>query len=438
MKRYCLINEIGSIKFKKQDSKEYYDIDLCQLIEKILDDCGVSVKIGDDEIKYWFKGVSTEDVRVELKWMLFSNEFILDILDEVYLTAIYLAQEKTEFINEDTKEYNNKIRETIQNRKRGAKKEVPFDLDEYLRVDEQTSANKLMVSKFGLGIVRFWFYSKEFRNLFSRNEKDLSKYETKKIVEMIEKNKNFFGETDYILLERMLGIILLFNFQEWLFRYWTSEELDFEKIIEQVMKYHGEYSRCLALQIIGCNRKNLKVSLDVEKEEKGFIDAYAYYLDEFAVKYNEVYKKMVSGVLRWYGTNYSLETTIELVKKKRNQMKMICFPTMCGTNIERNRVKNDAEWIINKCMEIIMRPEKEKMERRDMIENLTNYLENRRCQYNRLLFFYFEQVNGKDIEWNWEGLKSILLQETILEKMQREIIEGNKERNNKQIRNGSI
>ena len=135
MKRYCCVTEDDEIRFQKNVDDRCYDVNFPWLVEEqvSLQEEEVRKQIDEGNLestlefgKFGRTYTIAERFDEEIKKLPESYEFMMDIYNEIYLSVVYLKQEKENFYieekNSEDTGLNNSIKNTIDNRKRGCKK----------------------------------------------------------------------------------------------------------------------------------------------------------------------------------------------------------------------------------------------------------------------------------------------------------------------------
>ena len=93
MKRYCLVKNKNDFSFQTGESDMSYDVYLPNVINQVKTE-PYSLK-SIDGISKWIHGANWEvEVDYRLTQIKYTSEFMLDILNEVYLSLIYLEGKK--------------------------------------------------------------------------------------------------------------------------------------------------------------------------------------------------------------------------------------------------------------------------------------------------------------------------------------------------------
>lgn len=430
MKRYCILNTTDKCKFQSEDIDVYYSIDLDSLIQaNMISTSQYDIKAVQELIE---NNLTCRQIESDIRKIPFFDCFKLDIINEIYLAMICMKNEKAKFYLGDD-DIDAKMRETVGNRSRKTDKCKPFfDIQEY-----KSTSKEMEVPKFGLALIRFWFWSKEFRNLLLKRERATDIYETNTIIKNIEENKlfneknSYISEIDAILLERILGVSLEFAFNRNIYeiekdaqgKLELGEDKELINLMENIQQYHGEYSRIAISQLIGINLWNLK-RVHRKKTGKKAIEECAMYVKEYAKEYNQIYTTVCEKMIEEYSKRYSLETAIKRLedKKKIIELSYIGIANGFTEQMRRNDMEELSKIIIKNVYD-------EKVGIRDnAISVLTEFLLRFKGTEGKVKRLYFE--NDKN-SWQRDLIKEEFSSDTLLKKVQKVIIEGNLRRYNK-------
>ena len=360
MKRYCLVNDKSSYSFQEKDLDFCYDINFKSLVDWVTPP---ELKEITDRI---MQSMYINDPRKRMEFYLeqlpYYSEFRLDILNEVYLSLEYLEDDKTELLSEgdnDIQEFSEKIKAGIQSIKRW-EEHCPnkiLDIDTYLQQTEGKRMNLRKIPMFGSGVMKLWLASEEFRKVLNKNcaIKNCKADEIIKIIEKAEKSEeselsnlkitlstdkklsnkeedNYKGvlkysTTDAIILERILGLSELREFQDYVVPQLKGNENGVSDLLKSIRQYHGEYVRCFLIRLIGCclyecGHKNRPY------DENDILKEYKLKIDRHRDAYNEIYLTTHNQMLKKYGKNCSLQTTKKLVKKNIQWTKKMFWLSM--------------------------------------------------------------------------------------------------------------
>lgn len=365
MKRYCLVDDKSNYEFQKKDLDSCYDINFERLLNKTI----------PQEFEYTWERmvapISVSNLRARTEFYLeqlpYYGEFRLDILNEVYLSLEYLEDDKIELLSDgdiDAQEFSEKIKDGIRSVKKdkGTRSNGIMDIDTYL---EQTKGTRRFrkIPKFGSGVMKLWLGSKEFRTVLNETWGTTEKYKMDEIIKVIEKaekteksmmsgvkitlskggkelspklpNKDEevdyrgvleYSHTDAIILERILGIAELREFQEYVAPQLNGNENCISDLLKSITQYHGEYTRCFLIRLLGCclhecGGSNLYDKNDILKGQRLIIDRNRDI-------YNKIYLTMHNQILKKYGKNYTLQTTKQLVEENIQWTKKMFYLTM--------------------------------------------------------------------------------------------------------------
>ena len=349
MKRYCLVDDKSNYGFQKKDLDSCYDISFKRLLDQTI----------PPQFKWTIESsvrsmfVNNPGGRMEfyLSYLPYSGEFRLDILNELYLSIEYLEDDKIELLSDednDTREFSEKIRAGIGSarREKGIHYNRILDIDTYLEQTKGTNMSFRKIPKFGSGVMKLWLGSKDLKTLLNETTGTYKKYRIDEIIKIVEKNEKKeksktsglkvtvltdkkspkineeldykgvleYSRTDAIILERILGISELREFQEYVAPQLKGNENGISDLLQSIRQYHGEYVRCYLIRLIGCclYERGHKNRLNDENE---ILVGYKLKIDRYRDVYNEIYVTMHNQILKRYGKNYTLQTAKKLIEE---------------------------------------------------------------------------------------------------------------------------
>ena len=349
MKRYCLVDDKSNYGFQKSDLDSCYDISFKRLLDQTI----------PPQFKWTIESsvrsmfVNNPGGRMEfyLSYLPYSGEFRLDILNELYLSIEYLEDDKIELLSDednDTREFSEKIRAGIGSarREKGIHYNRILDIDTYLEQTKGTNMSFRKIPKFGSGVMKLWLGSKDLKTLLNETTGTYKKYRIDEIIKIVEKNEKKeksktsglkvtvltdkkspkineeldykgvleYSRTDAIILERILGISELREFQEYVAPQLKGNENGISDLLQSIRQYHGEYVRCYLIRLIGCclYERGHKNRLNDENE---ILVGYKLKIDRYRDVYNEIYVTMHNQILKRYGKNYTLQTAKKLIEE---------------------------------------------------------------------------------------------------------------------------
>ena len=349
MKRYCLVDDKSNYGFQKSDLDSCYDISFKRLLDQTI----------PPQFKWTIESsvrsmfVNNPGGRMEfyLSYLPYSGEFRLDILNELYLSIEYLEDDKIELLSDednDTREFSEKIRAGIGSarREKGIHYNRILDIDTYLEQTKGTNMSFRKIPKFGSGVMKLWLGSKDLKTLLNETTGTYKKYRIDEIIKIVEKNEKKeksktsglkvtvltdkkspkineeldykgvleYSRTDAIILERILGISELREFQEYVAPQLKGNENGISDLLQSIRQYHGEYVRCYLIRLIGCclYERGHKNRLNDENE---ILVGYKLKIDRYRDAYNEIYVTMHNQILKRYGKNYTLQTAKKLIEE---------------------------------------------------------------------------------------------------------------------------
>ena len=356
MKRYCCVTEDDEIRFQKNVDDRCYDVNFPWLVEEqvSLQEEEVRKQIDEGNLestlefgKFGRTYTIAERFDEEIKKLPESYEFMMDIYNEIYLSVVYLKQEKENFYieekNSEDTGLNNSIKNTIDNRKRGCKKGTEYD-DFIFDITPYTSAAKnAKIPCFGSGVAKAWLCSKSIKNLFSavKSESESEKYDLQVIIDnfdVVEKGEKSkaslknpekettgksgikFTRVDKILLERITGVSLGIEAQE--FTYKKKIETgttEFPNFIKVLMGFNGEYSRRAIMQIVVLKFSEIKG--DELLNRNRLLNIYRSVLEKYCKLYNNIYVNVAKELMKKYGKAFSLDGLEKMLEKKLDEIR---------------------------------------------------------------------------------------------------------------------
>lgn len=356
MKRYCCVTEADKIRFQKNVKDWCYDVNFFQLVfEQILlqeEEEEKQISEGNYESVLELNKLGNaytiaNNFLKKIKCLPNSYEFMLDIYNEIYLSVVYLKQEKENFYIEEKNSENDglniSIKNTIDTRKRGCKKGTPYD-DFIFDIAPYTSAAKNeKIPCFGSGVAKAWLSSRSIKGLFSdvKSESESEKYDLPVIIDNFDaaekgekpkislKNPNSetkgktgikFTRIDKILLERITGVSLGIEAQE--FAYCEKIETgttEFPCFIKALMGFHGEYSRRAIMQILMLDFSARRG--DELLDRKKVLNIYRIVLEKYCKSYNDIYMNVVKSLMKKYSKVYSLDGLEKMIVKKMDEIR---------------------------------------------------------------------------------------------------------------------
>lgn len=373
MRRYCLIKDIEADSFPEEDKENYIDISIAEIIQHIVESREQVKNIfpEDYEARIRINGffgnyTSVNEIDVPLdqateqrllieneelvkSWrnIFYSIEYELDILDDIYLILSYLQNEEEKLFFEENPDINDKMKETIKNVKKSEKN----GLNRYAYIFDVNRINSvrkdLKISKCGSGIVRLWLFDKKFRNLFVKTETSYEKYRPREIYSTLENDKKLgieCNKSDFIIMEKLLGIRLENTLYDYIICLLESKEnTEFlQLLIDELMKYNGERSRCVIIQYIGFALYALKIS-DKKYNEIDRISIYKILIQIFRKEFNDVYMKTVSDVLEEYKKYFSITTCKQKVLEKIKILSQLGRPLYLSNPVYQSIIKKQND-----------------------------------------------------------------------------------------------
>lgn len=119
MKRFCLANNKQDIVFQEKDSDFAYDIDIRSIILR-----GESQTFNpsfNGFMKFMNGEIWNEEIRYRLSQIKYTSEFMMDMMNEIYLSLNYLEKKKVKlYLNGKSYEeqgFDAKMKDTIKNKR---------------------------------------------------------------------------------------------------------------------------------------------------------------------------------------------------------------------------------------------------------------------------------------------------------------------------------
>lgn len=321
MKRYCLF-QCEKKDFKK--SNKNLEIDLEKII--LAKEQNLSNEENKQRLECWLHGNSLNEY--EMKNILFqtpnSTEYRLDILLDTYIILKEALNHKVVF-------YDNSWEGESENR---SVSEKYLNLTNFIYNfnNKRTNVNQIFdvsevregkinaeVSDYGIGIQRLWYLSKKFRNIFTVTQSNF-KYE-KNVISLINqensKIKNEFHIDDKIILEKLIGRHSAYYYS----KIWEVKDENKRKLLEEVMKLKGEYSRCGIIKTIYSffiiNAIKFNMANDVIQM---LINTIQKELNDYNIKYINIVQTYITELQKKYLLDEALqkvEENIKIIEKTR-------------------------------------------------------------------------------------------------------------------------
>lgn len=351
MKRYCFFTDFDEFIFQGENL-DYESDNQNQKFGEILSyNKKKSLTVRKSNKRVFFSGYeklpydlqsNIEDLQLFLQNEIFhTNEFDLDMLEETRLMLSCMSQEKVkqfdieipECIYNDTgklcirdKTEQNCIYEAVINRmkdninntmKKNSKEEVSIFCYSSL-----STSKKKKIDSFGSGIYRFWFYSREFRNLVVETDGN-TKYEIKHILEIIddaEKKGIVFDSDDAVILEKLLGIQTGILFYRYILadrmndQGKISYESEMKDLLHCILDYEGQHIKWVLIRYIG-NILNV-FAIHGKNNLKEYIEPLIKILNQNSKNYNKTYEVWLSDILKNIAGQFTIKTAKELIESE--------------------------------------------------------------------------------------------------------------------------
>lgn len=306
MKRYCVGKIYSQTDFRCEETESFTDVNLDRLIKK-----------------QWVE-LSEQNEQLNSRLIadiLFSDEYKLDIWNEIYLKLLAVSGEKRELF--PTMRCNNenqidRMKNTINNRK---KKDKEYTVDLIFSMDRIKSVRKdAEIDEFGSDIIRLWLSESEFRALFIDTEVRFDKYDPNDILKII--NNKINREESYIIIEKILGLELGFYLQLCITEQIKEIEYEqIEKIIDSLIQLDGVNSRLLFLydmRIRLCTTKYIEEKLKC-------VSSFLECIEQSVPLIQKIYISVINVIMEEYVREYSYKTAFKIVKEKKEQYERLSY-----------------------------------------------------------------------------------------------------------------
>ena len=451
MKRYCMVKDKNEFAFSKNDSDFSYDVNVGNVIGQ------QEANPYPTTIDCWFDFLKSKNIYKEVKYELTkikeTSEFLMDIINEVYLSLDYLENKSVKLflkkgsgLNDEINEAMNITRKNIISGKSVKQKDFIFDIDTYLGSrDKGQTLDEMEIPEFGNGVVKLWLSSANIRRILGNRGKINEKHKIEKILNEIESKKQKginFSDIDAIILERLFGVSLEQNLEN-VIRYklikdkkvdeerWDEKismlerkykELKIDDLIKAVMKYHGEYVRSYLVQMLAGNINNIQLRKEA-CDEKELIKKYTKYLEEYADKYNTMYKTVHDKVLKKYGELYSVKAAKQIVQQKRIIAKKMLYPTMLTLPCVKPRIKENIRVDVERLIQEVDFVQDPVTVPQNKIAKLVDKMIEGEYRIHRMSSFYFEYER-----YSLKRPRVLSELASISQSIEKTIIEGNRSR----------
>lgn len=421
MKRYCLVKNKNDFSFQTGESDMSYDVYLPNVINQVKTE-PYSLK-SIDGISKWIHGANWEvEVDYRLTQIKYTSEFMLDILNEVYLSLIYLEGKTVKLFSRSGKRLDDEVnvaikqaRKNIFYKERKKPENEIFDIDVYLKSEKQTAE----IPELGSEVAKLWLCSSKIRNILVDRARASKNYDVFKIVAEIEKMESIdagkydieegglkFKEDDAIILERIFGISLERAIQNYLIPKLKDERINLNELVKAITEYHGEYVRIFLVEMLANNLDEFQ-RFRKPYDEKNLIKEYTKYISNNKAEYNNTYKAVHDKVIKKYGQIYGLETVRKIVEQKRKDIKNKMYPTMVTTPTIKSQREKYVKSLIKK----------------EKWDELTDMIVNESYAINHMPSFYFEYEH---FSFERNNIKYSEVTNSKLWGIEKTIIEGNK------------
>lgn len=289
-----------------------------------------------------------ENMCEEILTMDYDKELIkLDVYLHMYYTSLY-KENKERYVDLIPSEWKKDKKDDIRKRRKNLNHYIsitekdaekkPFKIIEKIQRKKARNSDRYVYGKtqimdFAPNIVRLYYMSKEFRNIFNSdiNDDEYEKYKYSNVINFLKKYSVIkIGRMEEIwLMERLLGInfsLVLFAFFNELFRENNFKEIedyrtDIYKIVKKIMNWKGIYSRTEVV-------KKLMLICEIKKyqnenvELKCLLEYIQKILQKNSDKLKKYYEREVQKRYEWC-KDYTVSLK-DLKKVCKNLLPQLC------------------------------------------------------------------------------------------------------------------
>lgn len=177
---------------------------------------------------------------------------------------------------------------------------------------------------FGIGLMRLWVYSKNFRNLFQKVYGMSNKYELDNFIACIDEGAEIIDEKieNFLILDKLASVSLIKTFYKFIYPYISdfgkSEYKCMDAFIQKVMELDGNYIRCRVLEYLGRELANIQ-NTD-KKYRKRRMELYNLYLKDAVPHVNRQFKEFCNIKLNEIKKCFSFSAWKHYVKEEKKWM----------------------------------------------------------------------------------------------------------------------
>ena len=349
MERYC------AIKCKRadfqQESKNTDIISYGKTVEKYVGN--KKEEILRDNLRFTTFGnyyMNERDIKGILYTIFDCNECELDILMDIYIILKNGSGDTDKLYDDGWNDKGekrsasgcyNQLKDFINIIKKGNSKGIEiFDIS-YIKNGMRANINVC-----GLEVQRLWFVSGGFRNLFKITDRGI-KYEQKNVLDTIQDKyvKNFKLD-DKIILEKLLGL----NTVDYFFKYLDYTEKENIKLLNRLMEWDGEYSRCAVIralnELIKINSMLKSKAYGNNEMTKKVIEVWDKESETLKQKYREILQERFELIKNTYSINDAMkavENRINELIEINNQFRYWLNGIDNETGIEKEKSKGKLD-----------------------------------------------------------------------------------------------
>lgn len=384
MDRYCIADNLGNKIHLPTDKETYLNVNFRQVIRDEIKKCEKSGIPKERRLSFTYQGMTNqyswyqEDEQgnnleqviaqhYELEQMIMqeiplSLEFEIDLIDEMLLCITQKEGKKEKLFSDDVEALFDNMKNTIHNRSK-TNYVVPFDPGLICSESKKTEIPVL-----GSGVIRLWLSSSEFRRLLVENTTRFEKYETQNILDIFDNGRKGgikYSLEDAIILEKVLGIFTGNTFADYIMSL-LEKDVIWEKLLDILLEYEGEYSRCAIIQMVGIDLYNWKNQ--IRKIEGKQIETYIKILEHFKKDYNDIYLNSIETIKDICFSFKDLTVVRSQLLERRKEILRLGHPVFMMNDIYRQKVVKPL------CQQLIKELQEKKTEN-EKIEMISAYTE---------------------------------------------------------------
>lgn len=413
MDRYCISNYSASKFHLTEDKEIYLDVNFKHIINDVMKSVTEPETLSRRSSSYIFQGImNMYEFYQEDKWgdnfeqikgqhyeleqiitktVPLSFEYELDLIDETLLCIMQKENKKEKLFLDKAEELNNDMKNTIHNRNK-VNYIFPFN-PEWI----QSESKKAEIPALGSGVMRLWLSSSEFRKLLVENTSRFEKYETQNLFHIldsgVEKGLKYSTE-DTIILEKILGISTGNAFESYIMSLLEKETI-WKELLDILLEYEGEYSRCAIIQAIGFDLYNWKNKIRKASNKK--IETYVKLLEYYVKPYNNIYRSSVETITSIYFSFKDLSAIREhLIGRRKELLKFGCPAFSSNVIYYEKIIKPKYSRFLEELMQVELESEKvELIQKRteDIYKIMPFYTECQDVEKKMLKLDYLEETD---------------------------------------------